>query len=109
MTEQLQAAIKPTIAGCLCCGTLAAKLSMRSRIGVGFGSAYVMCGDKVVWQEKAGDEWSDLWTVQKAENAARKSPDSNWRIVLRGPLRGRTYQRHGRNLWCLIEENEGFA
>ena len=33
----------------------------------------------------------------------------DWRIVLHGPLSGRTYQRHGPGRWMLVEKSEGFA
>lgn len=33
----------------------------------------------------------------------------DWRIVLEGPLSGRTYQRHGAEQWALVEQNMGFA
>ena len=44
-----------------------------------------------------------------AEALAAQDPDHDWRIVLHGPLSGRTYQRHGPGQWMLVEKNEGFA
>jgi hypothetical protein len=48
-------------------------------------------------------------TVAQAEELAKADPDHDWRIVLHGPLRGMTYQRHGDTQWMLVEKNEGFA
>ena len=43
------------------------------------------------------------------ENEALKDPDHDWRVVLDGPLRGRTFQRHDVGKWVLVSENDGFA
>ena len=54
-------------------------------------------------------EWEDCLTVAEAEVIAAKDPEHDWRIVLYGPLRGSTYQRHAVRHWVLVEKNEGFA
>lgn len=104
-----QPAITPKQSGCLCCGSTEPTLSMDARIGVGFGYAALTCNGDAMWEEKPGMEYRKLWTVAKAERCAEKLPDSDWRIVLHGPLRSRTYQRHGKGKWCLIEKGDGFA
>ena len=43
------------------------------------------------------------------EQEAKKDPDHDWRAVLYLPLRGATYQRHGDDMWKLIEINRGFV
>ena len=48
-------------------------------------------------------------TGSKAEELAAADPDHDWRIVLYGPLSGRTYQRHATGEWVLIEQSMGFA
>jgi hypothetical protein len=95
--------------GCLNCGYQHDKLKLNMRICVGFGEASVRKDGEFVWEEDGRMEYADCWTVQKAENRARKDPDHDWRITLDAPLSGRTYQRHGKNLWLLVEKNRGFA
>ena len=104
-----QPAIKPKHIGCLCCGSAEPKLSMDARIGVGFGYAALLCDGVELWTEGPSTTWGQLMTVAEAEKRAAKKPKKDWRIVLHGPLRSRTYQRHGKNKWCLIEEGDGFA
>lgn len=94
---------------CLSCPPIVPKLRMNRRIGVGFGRAGVTKDGALIWCEKSQMEWNQLWTVMKAENLARKDPNHDWQIVLDGPMHGETYQRHDRNLWVLVEKNEGFV
>lgn len=95
--------------GCLCCPPIEAKFDLRSRIAVGFGVAEVTCDGIEVWREKPSMEFEQCWTGRKAENRAAKKPRHDWRIVMHAPLAGRTYQRHGKNTWVLVEKNMGFA
>jgi hypothetical protein len=95
--------------GCLCCPSIAGKFNLRNRIAVGFGFAAVICDGKVIWHEGGNTDWFDCWTGVKAENRARKSPNHDWQIVMDTPLKGRTYQRHGKNIWVLVKTNQGFA
>ena len=104
-----QPAIEPECIGCLCCGGLDATLPMDARIAVGFGDASLRRNDEYVWSEAPGMDYEACMTVQQAEDMAARDPEADWRIVLYGPLRSRTYQRHGKGKWCLIEEGEGFA
>ncbi len=58
----------------------------------------------------ADRHWQGLATDEELEAAwAAADPDHDWRIVLNGPLSGRTYQRHAAGEWALIEQNQGFA
>ena len=95
--------------GCLHAPPVSHKLSIRTRLGVGFGFAGVTRDGKIVWAEEPGDEFGDGPTMQTFENMARKDPDHDWRAVEDGPLRNQTWQRHGRNLWVLVISGEGFA
>jgi hypothetical protein len=95
--------------GCLNCGRVHAKLKLNRRIAIGFGEASVRKDGILVWEEGPDVEFKECWTVQKAENRARKDPDHDWCITLYGPLHGEVYQRHGRNSWVLVEKNRGFA
>ena len=105
--------LQPAIEGgqpypCLCCGPRKSQLCADSRIAVGFGFAGLLRDGEVVYQED-GEEWDQCMTVAQAEDMAAADPDHDWQIVLHGPLRGSTYQRHGEMQWMLIEKNQGFA
>jgi len=101
-------AIEGGFGGCLNCGYQHEQLSMNTRIAVGFGEASVRKDGTLVWEEDPHTEFTDCWTVMKAENLARKDPDHDWRVTLHAPMSGRVYQRQGRNLWVLVEKNRGF-
>lgn len=101
-------ALPGALNGCLCCPPIEAKFSMRSKIAVGFGYAAVECDGKPIWMEQ-GQDFDKCWSGRKAENRAARHPRHDWRIVMHGPLSGRTYQRHGKGTWVLIEKNMGFA
>ena len=102
--------IKATISGCVTCGTLVEKAPMDMVIAVGFGDAQVTKDGETIYSElDHQDDWNKLWTFQDAENAAKKDPDHDWRVVMDGPLRGRTFQRHGDGEWVLVAENNGFV
>jgi len=64
---------------------------------------------KPVWSELNDVTDDELMTGADAEALAAQDPDHDWRIVLHGPLAGRTYQRHGPGEWVLVEMNQGFA
>lgn len=92
---------------CLCCGSRESQLCPEARISVGFGMAALTKNGECVWMED--DEWHECMTVAQAEELAAADPDHDWRIVLDGPLRGSTYQRHGEMQWVLVAKNQGFA
>lgn len=81
-------------------------LKMNKRI-YGWGMYGVKCNGKLVWMQ-SNEEWDQCWTVQRAENLARKRR-GDWRIVFVGPLSHHEYQRHGRNRWMLVVKGLGFA
>jgi hypothetical protein len=93
---------------CGCCGPRKSQLCLESRIAVGFGMAALTKNGDIVWREH-NQEWDECMTVSQAEELASADPDHDWRIVLEGPLRGSTYQRHGQMQWVLVEKNQGFA
>lgn len=103
-------AIEGTFGGCLNCGPRPSQFPMDGIIAVGFGYAGLERDGKPVWSEPQKDyDDEDLLTGAQAEAIAANDPDHDWRIVLEGPLSGRTYQRHGPNNWALVEQNQGFA
>lgn len=93
---------------CGCCPPIPSQLCSNAVIAVGFGYAALTKDGEAIWTEQ-GQDWDDCMTVEDAESIAKLAPDHDWRIVLYGPLRGRTYQRHGECQWMLVEVNEGFA
>lgn len=99
--------------GCLHCGYQHEVLPMDSIIGVGFGSATLVKGDRLIYDENGyGQEHEDAegWmTFAKAEELAAADPDHDWRISLVAPLSERHYQRQGDKHWVLYEKGEGFA
>lgn len=92
--------------GCLCCPTVERIAPANMVVAVGFGIAQVVCDNLVVYDER--DSEVD-WTVEDAEKAALQKPNSDWRIIMEAPLRGREYQRRGEGVWVLIRSNKGFA
>ena len=78
-------------------------------IAVGFGYAALHKDGAPVWSENEAVSDNSMMTGADAEALAAQDPDHDWRIVLYGPLSGRTYQRHGPGQWMLVERNEGFA
>ena len=88
-------------------------LPMDAMITVGFGDASVTKDGETIWSEmenaRDAESWDDFWTTAKAEEAARKDPDHDWRIHLVAPLSERHYQRQGEDHWVLYEKGIGFA
>ena len=78
-------------------------------IAVGFGYAALHKDGAPVWPEDEAVPDNSMMTGADAEALAVQDPDHDWRIVLYGPLAGRTYQRHGPGEWVLVEMNQGFA
>jgi hypothetical protein len=101
--------------GCLNCGGTHTTAPMDMVIAVGFGYAVAKKDDEIVYDEMEvmrqndGAGFDDIATLQQIEDMAAADPDHDWRVVLHGPLRGATYQRHDAGHWVLIESNQGFA
>lgn len=85
-------------------GKIVAPLDMI--IAVGFGTAQVIKGDKVIFRESNNDE--DFHCLQEFEHMAQIDPDHDWRILLDAPLQMREYQRQ-ENRWVVIDVGPGFA
>lgn len=102
-------AIEGKLGGCVNCGVRPSTFEPDMHIAVGFGSAELTRDGVTVFAEDPGAEWEESMTGAQAEKLAAKSPNHDWRISLHGPLSGRTYQRHGKDLWVLVEQNQGFA
>lgn len=95
--------------GCLNCGPRPAQFPLEGVIAVGFGYAALHKDWAPVWSEDEAVSDNSMMTGADAEALAAQDPDHDWRIVLHGPLSGRTYQRHGLGKWMLAEKNDGFA
>lgn len=98
--------------GCLTCSTVPDSriADMDTLIAVGFGSAYATKNGDIIYDgERDFAERGDAKTVADIEKLARKEPDADWRIVKYGPMHGETYQRQGKNMWVMVESNDGFA
>lgn len=93
---------------CPYCPPIPTQASMEKLIAVGFGSAVVTCDDELRLDGERRD-LEEFLTFQDAENLAEFEPERDWRVVLRGPLHGETYQRQGPGVWVCIDRNEGFA
>lgn len=103
-------AIKGKHGGCLNCGPRPSLLPPDGLIAVGFGYAGLHRDDEPIYTEPNDPDGDDEhMTGSKAEELAAADPDHDWRIVLYGPLSGRTYQRHATGEWVLIEQSMGFA
>jgi hypothetical protein len=83
-------------------------LTPDTYIAVGFGLACITKNGSIVWDAN-GVELDQCLTVAQAEEMAMADPDSDWQIMMHGPLRGATYQRQGEMNWVMIEKNNGFA
>jgi hypothetical protein len=94
--------------GCLCCGGTVTKLSMRTRMYNGFGGWSICKNGSMIFCDQSG-EYETAPTILKFEKMAREEPEEEWTAELYLPLRGATYQRHGYNMWVLVDSNEGFA
>ena len=94
--------------GCFTCGGTERQAPMDMLVSVGFGSCCVMKGAEEIWSETM-DADQECYDLEHFEALAAADPDHDWQVSLQGPLRGRTYQRHGEKLWVLVESNEGFA
>lgn len=92
--------------GCFNCGPRPNLFPADGVVSVGFGYAAVTKDGEPVLEDSLD---ADDITGAQAEALAAADPDHDWRIVLEGPLSGRTYQRHGTGEWALVEQNQGFA
>lgn len=91
---------------CLCCPTTERIAPLDMIIAVGFGDAKITKDGETIYREEDSD---DFRTLLEFEQLAQQDPNHDWRAILNGPLRGRTYQRHGKNKWILVDYNGGFA
>lgn len=98
--------ITVTYSGSITCDPRPVRMPPEGVIAVGVGYAALHKDREPVWSE--GDTADDM-TGADAEALAAQDPDHDWRIVLQGPLSGRTYQRHGPGEWVLVKMNQGFA
>lgn len=92
--------------GCLNCPPTHKVAPMEMIIAVGFGDARITKDEETIFSEESDEDFRSL---EVFEEMAKQDPNHDWRAILNGPLRGRTYQRHGVAEWVLIYSNRGFA
>lgn len=93
--------------GCLNCGPNPARLSLHTKLCMGFGIVAIRRDGQTLW---CGDpEWDEAPTLRRWEHRARREPQADWRVEFWGPLSETVYQRHARNRWVLIARGLGFA
>jgi len=102
-------AIKSTQVACICCGGTEAKLDLGTVLYTGFGGWHIRKDGVQFYAANDYAEFQDCKTVADIEAMIGDEDDSEYLAVAFLPLRGATYQRHSRNHWVLIDENEGFA
>jgi len=98
--------------GCATCSSVPGSriADMGMSICVGFGSAYVTRDAALVYDgESELRRDIEPKTLADIEAMAAQDPDSDWRVVMCGPLHGETYQRQGRSRWVMVDSNQGFA
>ena len=84
-------AIESTIVGCVSCGPKPKLFPPTSIIAVGFGSATLLKGNELVWDEQQGDATNKYMTGAEAEKGSS-------RRTLRVPGNGMK-PRRSRNCW----------
>jgi hypothetical protein len=97
---------------CLCCPTRSsARLNLNANVHPGFGIVALVRDGESVWRDLwGGDDGRGYQRHGRvAEGAARKQPESDWRLRVEGPMYGLVYQRHGANEWYAVERLNGFA
>lgn len=92
---------------CLNCPPVRNIAPMDTLIAVGFGTAQVRRGRKVIFDEQQDSE--NFHFLSEFEEMAKLDPNHSWTVELDAPLRSRTYQRHDEGKWVLIASGEGFA
>lgn len=103
---KLPALERPTHHGCANCPPKPVRLSLHGYYHPGFGLLTVTRDGEDVICDIHGDIPRP---AMRAENAARKDPDHDWRLRVDGPLNGAVYQRHGQSEWVMVESLRGFA
>ena len=93
--------------GCSHCPPVEEIAPLDMLIAVGFGSAEVTCGNKLIFAERPDDE--EFHRLSEFEEMAKANPNHSWIVRLDAPLRSRAYQRQGEGRWVLIESGPGFA
>jgi hypothetical protein len=92
--------------GCLNCPPKPTRLNLNDYLDPGFGYVRVQRDGEDILFDVRGEI---ARPGRRAENAARKDPDHDWRIVIESGMGGVVYQRHGRNEWVAVESLRGFA
>lgn len=93
---------------CPCCPQTEDILPMDTVLYQGFGGYHVEKDSKTFYWGDSNLEWEEYKTLADIEKEAKKSPRSEWRVILNNPLRGATWERK-KDSWVLIETNIGFA
>lgn len=104
----LKPSIKNTKVACLCCGSTSELLPLETQLYNGFGGWMVVKNGELFYQSQ-DEGFDESKNVHDIENEIGEDNENEYLAILFSPLRGATYQRHKKNHWVLIEENEGFA
>ena len=94
--------------GCIHCPQSNDVLAMDTVLYNGFGGYRVLFNKGLYYQGDPNGEWESFPTLRKFEMEARKK-EGRWEIVLDNPLRGATWFRTSKDVWTLMETNQGFA
>lgn len=102
-------AIKSSKVACLCCQSTDEILPLETLLYMGFGGWNVSKNGEMFFVERNDIEFEESKTLADIETMIGEDEESEYLAVFFSPLRGCTYQRHSKNHWVLIEEDEGFA
>lgn len=83
-------------------------LELDTKFYDGFGGWVVTKNGEEFYRDTS-DDWDNVKDVSDIEEMIGEDEESEYLAILWSPLRGATYQRHSKNHWALIEQNEGFA
>lgn len=75
-------------------------------ICVGFGTAQILKDEVIFFDEEMSEE---IESLQKFEDIAKESPNSNWQCVMEAPLWDATWERNNKGQWVCIKSGIGFA
>lgn len=102
-------AIKSSKVACLCCQSTDTILPLDTLLYMGFGGWNILKNGEIFFVEGNNIEFENSKSLADIEQMIGKDDENEYIAVFFSPLRGSTYQRHSKNYWVLINEDEGFA
>lgn len=102
-------AIKSSKVTCVCCNSTDEVLALDTLLYMGFGGWNISKNGEPFFVEENNVEFENSKTLSDVEEMIGEDDESEYLAVLFSPLLGATYQRHSKNHWVLIEEDDGFA